>query len=43
MEPGELLRGTTHPSLKEAWEVARAESFAPRSQAGPGNIMLAAE
>jgi hypothetical protein len=43
MEPGELLRGTTHPSLKEAWDVASAESFAPLGQSGPGNIMLAAE
>jgi glutamate synthase domain-containing protein 2 len=43
MEPGELLRGTSHPSLKEAWDVATAESFAPLGQSGPGNIMLAAE
>jgi len=43
MEPGELLSGTTHPSLKEAWEVASPESFAPQGASGPGNIMLAAE
>jgi glutamate synthase domain-containing protein 2 len=43
MEPGELLRGTSHPSLKEAWDVASAEGFAPLGQSGPGNIMLAAE
>ena len=43
MEPGELLSGTTHPSLKEAWEVATPESFAPQGASGPGNIMLAAE
>jgi hypothetical protein len=43
MEPGELLSGTTHPSLKEAWEVASPESFAPQGDSGPGNIMLAAE
>ena len=43
MEPGELLGGTTHPSLKEAWDVASAEGFAPLGQSGPANIMLAAE
>ena len=43
MEPGELLSGTTHPSLKEAWDVATPESFAPLGQSGPANIMLAAE
>ena len=43
MAPGELLSGTSHPSLKEAWEVASAESFAPQGASGPGNIMLAAE
>ncbi|MGB6196129.1 MAG: hypothetical protein WBF49_07310 [Methyloceanibacter sp.] len=40
--PPELLSGTTHPSLKEAWEVATPESFAPQGASGPGNIMLAA-
>jgi hypothetical protein len=43
MEPGELFSGTTHPSLKEAWEVASPESFAPQNASEPGNIMLAAE
>ena len=43
LEPGEILAGTTHPSLKEAWEAASPESFAPQGASGPGNVMLAAE
>ncbi|MCM0019880.1 MAG: FMN-binding glutamate synthase family protein [Tagaea sp.] len=29
LEPGELLRGTQDPRFKEAWNMARADSFAP--------------
>jgi hypothetical protein len=29
LEPGELLRGTDDPRFKEAWKLARADSFAP--------------
>ena len=36
MEPGELLSGTTHPSLKEAWEVASPESFCAARRLGAG-------
>jgi len=29
LEPGELLAGTDDPRFKDAWPIARAESFAP--------------
>ena len=29
LESGELLRGTNDPRFKEAWKIARADSFAP--------------
>lgn len=29
LEPGELLRGTNDPRFKEAWKIARADSFQP--------------
>jgi hypothetical protein len=30
---GELLRGTTDPRFREAWELARADSFRPATAA----------
>jgi hypothetical protein len=29
VEPGELLAGTDDPRFKDAWRLARAETFAP--------------
>jgi glutamate synthase domain-containing protein 2 len=29
LEPGELIRGTTDPRFRDAWAMARADSFAP--------------
>jgi hypothetical protein len=29
LKPGELLGGTDHPQFREAWDLARADSFMP--------------
>jgi glutamate synthase domain-containing protein 2 len=34
LEPGELLAGTDHPQFREAWAMARADSFAPGAVRG---------
>ncbi len=30
LKPGELLAGTDHPQFRDAWEMARADTFSPR-------------
>ena len=35
LEPGELLNGTDHPRFQAAWEMARADRFAPADRPAP--------
>ena len=34
LKPGELIAGTDHPQFRDAWSIARAESFAPAMAIG---------
>lgn len=43
LEPGELLDGTNDPRFKDAWALARADSFAPSDAAPQLRPCLAAE
>lgn len=36
LQPGELLTGTADPRFRDAWNMARAESFAPATSSSPG-------
>jgi hypothetical protein len=40
LEPGELIDGTDHPRFQAAWDMARADRFAPAS-AGTANLVAA--
>ena len=43
LNPGELLAGTDQPQYRDPWEVARADSFVPRSERMRGPVSIAAE
>jgi len=43
LAPGELLSGTTDPRFRDAWAMARADSFAPTSTTASPGIAQAAE
>jgi hypothetical protein len=43
LNPGELLDGTDRPQYRNPWEVARADSFVPRSERMQDPISIAAE
>jgi hypothetical protein len=30
LQPGELLQGTQNPRFRDAWDIAQAETFAPK-------------
>jgi glutamate synthase domain-containing protein 2 len=43
LRPGELLTGAEDPAFREAWRMARADSFLPAGDLPPGPIVRAAE
>ena len=43
LEPGELLAGTDNPRYREAWHLARADTFAPAGELPAAPANLAAE
>src|SRR6516165_2500940 len=43
LNPGELLAGTDQPQYRDPWEVARSDSFVPRSERMRGPVSIAAE
>ncbi len=43
LNPGELLEGTDRPQYRDPWEVARADSFVPRSERMQDPVSIAAE
>jgi hypothetical protein len=43
LNPGELLDGTDQPQYRNPWEVARADSFVPRSERMQDPVSIAAE
>jgi hypothetical protein len=43
LEPGELLVGTDSPRFREAWLMARADSFKPAAELLPLPAGIAAE
>ncbi len=43
LNPGDLLSGTDLPQYRDPWEVARADSFVPRSQRMQDPVSIAAE
>ncbi|MGO9546392.1 MAG: FMN-binding glutamate synthase family protein [Rhodomicrobium sp.] len=43
LNPGELLAGTDRPQYRDPWEVARADSFVPRSERMQDPVSIAAE
>jgi hypothetical protein len=43
LNPGELLAGTDLPQYRDPWEIARAESFVPRSERMQDPVSIAAE
>src|SRR6185503_15891025 len=43
LRPGELLEGTSDPRFREAWAMARADSFAPADEPGRPGGLIAAE
>ena len=43
LRPGELLEGTNDPRFREAWAMARADSFAPADDPGRPSDLIAAE
>jgi len=40
LNPGELLAGTDQPQYRDPWEVARADSFVPRSERMRGPVSI---
>jgi hypothetical protein len=43
LEPGELLAGTDNPRYRDAWMLARADTFAPAGELSAAPASLAAE
>ena len=43
LNPGDLIAGTDHPQYHDPWEVARADSFVPRSERMQAPVSIAAE
>ena len=43
LNPGDLIAGTYHPRYRDPWEVARADSFVPRSERMQAPVSIAAE
>jgi hypothetical protein len=43
LSPGELLEGTGQAQYRDPWDVARADSFVPRSERMQDPVSIAAE